>query len=158
MHSRALNALMLALSLVCVLAGCTPDPDDVSPDPLGDIIGTSTLLRTLVERVVLLLEISGIAVIVVGMAIASAAYGYRMLKHGVEMSRYEQYREHLGQVILLGLEFLVAADIVGTVAVSPTYQNVGSLAIIVIIRTFLSFTLEVETTGSWPWQRHTNQK
>ncbi len=55
--------------------------------------------------------------------------------------------------ILLGLELLVAADIIRTVAVTPTFQSVGVLAIIVVIRTFLSFSLELEITGRWPWQK-----
>ena len=59
----------------------------------------------------------------------------------------------LDGVILLGLELLVAADIVRTVAVTPTLESVVVLAIIVLVRTFLSFSLEVELTGRWPWQR-----
>jgi uncharacterized membrane protein len=58
----------------------------------------------------------------------------------------------LGQSILLGLEFLVAADIIRTVAVSPTLESVTVLAAIILIRTFLSFSLELEITGRWPWQ------
>ncbi|MFN2593700.1 MAG: DUF1622 domain-containing protein [Actinomycetota bacterium] len=67
--------------------------------------------------------------------------------------RYTTYRQGIGRVILLGLEFLVAGDIIRTVAVSPTFRSAGILAIIVAIRTFLSFTLEVELNGRWPWQR-----
>lgn len=66
---------------------------------------------------------------------------------------YPQFRRLLGRAILLGLEFLVAADIIRTVSHVPTIQNVAVLAIIVAIRTFLSFTLEVEIDGHWPWQR-----
>jgi uncharacterized membrane protein len=66
---------------------------------------------------------------------------------------YEEYRRLLGRSILLGLEFLVAADIIRTVAIEPTFYNVGVLAIIVIIRTFLSFALGLEITGRWPWQK-----
>lgn len=62
-------------------------------------------------------------------------------------------RQTLGRGILLGLEFLVAADIIHTVAVELTFATVGVLAIIVLIRTFLSFTLDLELTGSWPWQK-----
>ena len=61
----------------------------------------------------------------------------------------------MGKAILLGLEFLVAADIIRTVAVEPTFTSVGVLAIVVAVRTFLSFTLDVELQGRWPWQsRH----
>ena len=66
---------------------------------------------------------------------------------------YEDFRHRLGRVILLGLELLVAADIIRTVAVTPTLESVGVLAGIVIVRTFLSFSLEVELNGRWPWDR-----
>jgi uncharacterized membrane protein len=67
---------------------------------------------------------------------------------------YECFRADLGRGILLGLEFLVAGDIIGTVAVAPTFESLGVLAVIVLIRTFLSFSLEVEIEGRWPWRRH----
>lgn len=65
---------------------------------------------------------------------------------------YQRYRQQLGRAILLGLEFLVAADIIRTVAVTPTLRSVAVLGGIVLIRTFLSFSLELEITGRWPWQ------
>ena len=64
---------------------------------------------------------------------------------------YRLFRQRLGRAILLGLELLVAADIIRTVAVTPTFTSAGSWAIIVGIRTFLSFSLEVELEGRWPW-------
>jgi uncharacterized membrane protein len=70
---------------------------------------------------------------------------------------YCHFRQQLGRTILLGLELLVVGDIVRTVATQPTLTSVAILAIIVLIRTFLSFSLEVELTGSWPWQRKTVQ-
>ncbi len=69
---------------------------------------------------------------------------------------YECFRADLGRGILLGLEFLVAADIIGTVAVTPTFESLGVLAAIVLIRTFLSFSLEVEIEGRWPWRRRSD--
>jgi uncharacterized membrane protein len=65
---------------------------------------------------------------------------------------YHAYRKHLVRSILLGLELLVAADIIRTVAVALTFESVGVLALVVLIRTFLSFSLELEITGRWPWQ------
>ena len=65
---------------------------------------------------------------------------------------YRRFRQQLGRTILLGLELLVVGDIVRTVAAQPTLTSVAILAIIVLIRTFLSFSLEVELTGRWPWQ------
>ncbi len=66
---------------------------------------------------------------------------------------YEFFRRRLGRAILLGLEFLVAADIIRTVAVTPTGESVAVLGGIVLIRTFLSFSLQLEMTGAWPWQQ-----
>ena len=78
---------------------------------------------------------------------------YRVLKKNKEAEEtFQMTRQHLGRGILLGLEFLVAADIIHTVAVELTFETIGVLALIVIIRTFLSFILEVELTGRWPWE------
>jgi uncharacterized membrane protein len=93
----------------------------------------------------------GVAVIVTGAAIAFVASAIRLFRR--ESDVYRRFRQQLGQAILLGLELLVAGDIVRTVAASPTLTSVAILAAIVLIRTFLSFSLEVETTGRWPWQR-----
>jgi uncharacterized membrane protein len=66
---------------------------------------------------------------------------------------YEFFRRRLGRAILLGLEFLVAADIIRTVAVTPSAESVAVLGGIVLIRTFLSFSLQMEVTGAWPWRQ-----
>ncbi|MGH7795227.1 MAG: DUF1622 domain-containing protein [Candidatus Binatia bacterium] len=66
---------------------------------------------------------------------------------------YERYKNHLGKGLLLGLEFLVAADVVRTVVLEPTLQNVMILGLLVVIRTFLSWSLVVEIEGNWPWRR-----
>lgn len=76
----------------------------------------------------------------------------RFLKKEEKDLIYVELRQILGRGILLGLEFLIAADIIYTVAVELTFQTIGVLAIVVLIRTFLSFTLEVEINGKWPWQ------
>ena len=68
---------------------------------------------------------------------------------------YRRLRQQLGRTILLGLEFLVVGDIVRTVAAQPTLTSVTVLAIIVVIRTFLSLSLQIELTGRWPWQSDT---
>jgi len=77
----------------------------------------------------------------------------RLIKREKTETVFHQVRQRLGQGTLLGLEFLVAADIIHTVAVELSFNTVGVLAIIVLIRTFLSFTLEVELTRRWPWQK-----
>lgn len=97
------------------------------------------------------IEVAGICVIVAGGTVATAIF-LKSVRAGFDEA-YRCYRKHLGRAILLGLEFLVAADIIGTVAVEPTFENVGVLAGIVLIRTFLSFALELEIEGRWPWQK-----
>lgn len=77
---------------------------------------------------------------------------FRLLKHEARKPIFQELRQRLGRGILLGLEFLIAADIIHTVAVELTFETVGILAVVVLIRTFLSFTLEVELSGRWPWQ------
>jgi len=98
-------------------------------------------------------ELIGVSVLIVGAALASAAFVWRLLRHMPFGSSYHELRADLGRAILLGLEFLVIADIIGTVAVEPTLQNLGVLAVIVAIRTLLSFALELEVSGRWPWQK-----
>ncbi|MCI0580582.1 MAG: DUF1622 domain-containing protein, partial [Chloroflexi bacterium] len=95
----------------------------------------------------------GVAVIVLGILLATALFLRGRWPGGAGMAGFQSYRHNIGRAILLGLEILVAADIIQTVAVEPTFQSVGVLAIIVLVRTFLSFTLELELEGRWPWQR-----
>jgi uncharacterized membrane protein len=98
------------------------------------------------------IEMVGIGIIVTGGVIASTRFLIEWTKTKTYPAAYQKYRERLGQAILLGLEFLVAADIIGTVAVDPTFRNVGVLGAIVGIRTFLSFALEIEIKGRLPWK------
>lgn len=92
----------------------------------------------------------GVAVIALGALISAAGAVTRLRTKGVDV--YRSFREQLGRSILLGLEFLVAADIIRTVAVTPDAKSVAVLGGIVLIRTFLSFSLQLEVTGYWPWQ------
>ena len=103
-----------------------------------------------VERVGLVIDGAGVIVIVVGLIVALLKY---LLAGGRSADPFRQLRQDLGRGILLGLEFLVAADIIRTVAVTPTLQSVGVLGLIVVIRTFLSMALQVEVEGRLPWQR-----
>lgn len=103
-----------------------------------------------VEYVGKAIDAAGVVVIVVGIVYASVLFA---LRRSGGLDAFREYRQGLGRAILLGLEILVAADIIRTVAVSPTFQSVGVLAVIVLVRTFLSFSLEVELEGRWPWQK-----
>ncbi|MEE2952336.1 MAG: DUF1622 domain-containing protein [Pseudomonadota bacterium] len=99
------------------------------------------------------IEVAGILVIVVGTIAATATFIRQWMADGTQTSGFHQFRSSLGKAILLGLEFLVAADIINTVAIEPTLESVAVLAGVVLIRTFLSFSLEVEIEGRWPWQK-----
>jgi uncharacterized membrane protein len=94
----------------------------------------------------------GVAVIAIGALISAAGAVSRLNRKTGDV--YRVFRQQLGRSILLGLEFLVAADIIRTVAVTPDARSVAVLAGIVLIRTFLSFSLELEVTGYWPWQKN----
>ncbi len=106
----------------------------------------------IIETVGKVIDATGVAVIVCGALFAATL---TVTRHTAEASRYESFRRQLGRSILLGLEFLVAADIIRTVAITPTPQSVAVLGGIVLIRTFLSFSLQLEMTGAWPWQKKT---
>ncbi len=107
--------------------------------------------QEVMERVGRAVDMAGVGVIVLGIAAATvvALVALAQRQPGV----YERYRRWLGRSILLGLEILVAADIIRTVAVTPTLGSVAVLAIVVLVRTFLSFSLELEITGRWPWEK-----
>lgn len=100
-----------------------------------------------------IMEVLGVSIIAMFALHALILGSIHLLKHDEPEFVFQQVRQRLGRGILLGLEFLVAADIIHTVAVELTFRTVGILAVIVLIRTFLSFALEVELTGRWPWQQ-----
>jgi uncharacterized membrane protein len=106
----------------------------------------------LMELVVRGFEIGGVVILVVGSlgALAGAVVSYRRVGG---RAAYEQVRRNVGRAILLGLEFLIIADIVLTITVDPTLESAAALGLIVLVRTFLSFSLEVELEGVLPWRR-----
>jgi uncharacterized membrane protein len=99
------------------------------------------------------IELIGIAIIAVGAFGTLGLFAVRVARRESHEVAIADFRSSFGRSILLGLEFLVAADIINTVAVTPTLMSVLVLAGIVAIRTALSFSLEVEIEGRWPWQR-----
>lgn len=93
----------------------------------------------------------GVLVIVLGIGLAGVLAARSALR-APQTELFQPLRQRIGRSILLGLELLVAADIIRTVAETTTWTNVGMLAAIVVIRTFLSFTLEIELSGRLPWR------
>jgi uncharacterized membrane protein len=111
-----------------------------------------SLART-AEEIARGLEVLGIATLVIGLLVALVQAARRLAGERAGEEAYRVVRTVFGRSILLGLEFLVAADIIRTVAVEPSLENVAVLGLIVLIRTFLSFSLEVEIDGRLPWRR-----
>ena len=109
-------------------------------------------IRAAVDAIGLGVDAVGVGVIVAAIAIAGLGFARGLLRGEAFGPSYRELRQSIGQGVLLGLELLVAGDIIRTVVIAPTFTSVGVLAGIVLIRTFLSFSLEVELTGRWPWQ------
>ncbi|HEX7019989.1 MAG TPA: DUF1622 domain-containing protein [Gemmatimonadaceae bacterium] len=98
----------------------------------------------------LVLDGAGVLIVVVGAFVSVAQFLLR--RDATFARRYRSLRENVGRAILLGLEFLIAGDIISSVVVDPTVLNIVTLGLIVLIRTFLSMTLQLEVEGRWPWQ------
>src|SRR5689334_20312961 len=121
-----------------------------------EVVGT---IRTVIEWAALVIEILGAVVLVAGVTKVAITRGtVRYLFRLEEAGAYESYKHQLGKTLLLGLEFLVAGDVVRTVALEPTLTNVGVLGLLVLIRTFLSWSLVVEIEGRWPWLARTEKE
>lgn len=107
--------------------------------------------RELMGSIGMAVDAVGVLVIVAGAIFATGRF---IVRRPVEQGQpYRLFRQDLGRAILLGLEFLIAGDIIRTVVVAPTIENILILGLIVLIRTFLSMALQLEVEGRWPWQR-----
>jgi uncharacterized membrane protein len=105
-----------------------------------------------IEDAALAMEWLAIVVIVVGIVFGGVRFAIALLRRSNTAASYNGLKAFTGRTLLLGLEILVAADVVRTVALEPTLQNVGTLGVLVVIRTFLSWSVSVEIEGRWPWQ------
>jgi uncharacterized membrane protein len=110
----------------------------------------STMVTTCIDLIARALEATGVAVI-------GAAFLYAAIRGLIHFGRqkpdaYQRLKIFIGKALQLGLEFLVAADIIATVTITPTRQSVVSLALLVLVRTFLSWSITLEDEGCWPWQ------
>lgn len=147
------EALVAPPVLVAAFLGTSIQPVRAAVLPENAPGAISTLRATVdhaLHWIATMIEVAGVGIIVTGALIASVLFLSQGLGNLGWTEAYRGYRANLGRGILLGLELLVAADIIGTVAVTPSFQTLG-VALIVLIRTFLSFTLEVEISGRWPW-------
>ncbi len=108
-------------------------------------------IHLFIEYTATAIEVIGILIIVIGAFFALGRY--LLKKQGKDFRSFKIIREELGRAILLGLEFLVAADIIATVVFDSSTEQILNLGLIVLIRTFLSFTLEIEIEGKFPWKQ-----
>ena len=106
-----------------------------------------------ISQVVKVVEVVGAGIMVLGGLGAFVVFASRVLRAHTAQGSYDELRRNLGRCILLGLEVLIVADIVRTIIVDPTIESVAVLGVIVLIRISLSFSLEVEIDGVWPWRR-----
>src|SRR5215831_16179897 len=121
-----------------------------------EIVGT---IRDVIEWAALVIEVLGAVIIVAGVLRVAITRG--TIRYLFQLDRpgaYESYKHQMGRSLLLGLEFLVAGDVVRTVALEPTLNNVAVLGLLVLIRTFLAWSLVVEMERRWPWQSRVEQQ
>ncbi|HZV73346.1 MAG TPA: DUF1622 domain-containing protein [Conexibacter sp.] len=102
-------------------------------------------------------ELAGVGLLIAGGVFSLVRFGTALALRRTT-DAYEGLRRALGRSILVGLEILVGADIIRTIAVSPSFTSVGVLGLVVVVRTFLSFSLEAELEGQWPWQRTQHER
>lgn len=104
-----------------------------------------------VEQLGHVIDLVGVIIIVFGVILSTIVFALDWVKEETIDKVYKSYRQNLARVILLGLEILVAGDIIRSVAGTPTFTSIGILGLIVIIRTVLSITFDMEVEGRWPW-------
>ncbi|MPY92108.1 MAG: DUF1622 domain-containing protein [Acidimicrobiia bacterium] len=105
------------------------------------------------ELVVEAFEVAGVAILVVG-SIVALVRSAQVASRGARRRSYAQARQDVGRAILLGLEVLIISDIVQTITIDPTLESAVTLGVVVLVRTFLSFSLEVELNSALPWREH----
>jgi uncharacterized membrane protein len=115
------------------------------------MIGSASF-EDVMQNVVRGFEVAGVGVLVVGSVLAFARFTVELFRRPLDEA-YEGVRQRVGRAILLGLEILIIADIVQTITIDPTIESTITLGILVVVRTFLSFSLEIELEGVVPWRR-----
>jgi uncharacterized membrane protein len=108
-----------------------------------------------------LIKVTSLVIEYLAVAIIAGMVGYSTIRYFILLigkrdapdASYREYKHTLGKALLLGLEILVAADVIRTVALEPTFENIAALGLLVVVRTFLSWSLVVEIESRWPWQK-----
>jgi uncharacterized membrane protein len=147
---RLYLARIAALALFLFLASCAAGQAGSANQREEIFRHPPEFFRTTANILALIIEGAGILTIFIAVVIGFFFF-LRNLGRTEFKKSYSDLRENIGRGILIGLELLVAADIMGTVAVNPTFENLGVLGLVVLIRTFLSFAIDAEIHGRWPW-------
>lgn len=142
---------MVAFAATVMLA--SSEGRAMAAEPLGSHGAAYHVLDRAAHWIATGFEVAGVATILLVACAATIRFARRTVAAPDWTATLPAYRADLGRGVLLGLEMLVAADIIGTVAVTPSFGSLGVLAIVVLIRTFLSISLSVEIEGHWPWRR-----
>jgi uncharacterized membrane protein len=140
---------MAAIPVLTAPALVAPAPWSLA-DLAEDALGEGSLVTAILELVALVFELTGVAILTIGSLLVAGRAVRSALRRE---AAYSDLRKGLGRVLLLGLEVLVAADIVRTVAVDTTMESVAILGLLVVVRTVLSFALAAEIDGVVPWRR-----
>jgi uncharacterized membrane protein len=106
-----------------------------------------------IEYVALGIEAVAITIVVAAVVRGTVSYVWDIRRRPRAPGAYARYKENLGLGLLLGLEVLIAADVIRTVALEPSFANIGVLGLLVVVRTFLSWSIMVEIEGRWPWEQ-----
>jgi len=114
-------------------------------------LASNPQLTSLINNIAFVLEIVAVIIIFTAIVIAIINYARHFFHHETTQECIDAFKRTVGKGIQLALELLIAADIINTIVLAATLENVITLAILVLIRTFLSWTLVFETNGHWPW-------
>jgi uncharacterized membrane protein len=121
-----------------------------------NIFSENELLKAIIANVSFIMELLAVAIISLAIFYAVLNFLVSFLKYRKTETSVNTFKQIVGRSVQISLELLIAADIINTVVLDATIQNVLVLGILVLIRTFLSWTLVLETEGQWPWKKKTN--
>jgi uncharacterized membrane protein len=132
------------------------DDREMNENGAGDEVIES--IRRLAEWAALSIEVLAVVVIMSAVVLATTPRGWLGLRAARPLDAFSGYKQRMGRGLLLGLELLLAADIIGTIASTPTLESLAALGLLAVIRSFLSWSLEVEIEGCWPWQAQAERR
>lgn len=111
------------------------------------------MIKEFFEVTNLAIETAAVLLLLAGLLFSTVRFLIGLFHRPERLTAFERYRQELGRTLLLSLEVLIAADIIHSLVVDQSFKSLGELGLLVLIRTFLSFSLELEITGRWPWQK-----